>query len=355
MLRVGIVGCGFIGTVHSFALKGLVGAGLVDAAVTAVCDLDAAKADATAEAHGAEVSPDPVTLVDAVDVVWVCTPTAGHVEVVEAAAVAGRATLCEKPLGRDLREAERVAAALARVPHRVGLVLRAAPVFRALRDELSSGGHGRPMAVAFRDDQFFPVGGMYGSSWRAEVAQAGAGTVLEHSIHDVDLLRWLLGEPGAVAARTANFAGHEGVEDAAVMDLTFDGGTLAGLTSVWHAVATRQSARRLEVFCERALLWLDDDNLGPLHIETSEGAEVRECPGPEWARAFDLPEEYRRPLALYATPAKEFLDDLASGRPPRGPDADDAMAAHRIVDAAYRSAARGGSPVPVGWPGTRAR
>jgi len=255
--------------------------------------------------------------------------------------------LCEKPLGRDLAEAEQVVAALERVPHRVGLVLRCAPVFQVLRHALASGDHGRPMTAVFRDDQWFPLGGMYGSTWRADAAQAGSGTLIEHSIHDVDLLRWLLGEPRSVTGYTANFAGHPGVEDAATVGLAFESGALASLTSVWHRVASRPSTRRLEVFCEDALLWLDDDATGPLHVETSSGAEVRECPLPGWADVLEVPDEFRAGLALYAAPGKEFLEDLAAGEPPRGPSAADALVAHRIVDAAYRSADLGGSAIQL--------
>lgn len=346
-LRVGIVGCGFIGTAHSFALRGLVDAGLVDARVTHVCDHRRDQAEKAARAHGAEVAGDALELIEAVDVVWICTPTATHVELAEKAAAAGRAVLCEKPLGRHLGEAEAVAAALERVAHRVGLVLRCAPVFRALREELASGRHGRVMTAVFRDDQWFPVGGMYGSTWRSDADQAGAGTLVEHSVHDVDLLRWLLGEPVRVGGLTANFARHPGVEDLAVVHVEFETGALASLTSIWHRIATRPSTRRLEVFCEDALLWLDDDNLGPLHVETSGGHDVVECPLPEWSSAFRVPDEYRAALALYAAPAREFLDDLASGAAPRPPVAADALAAHRVVDAAYRSAELGGSPVSL--------
>lgn len=345
MLSIGMIGCGFIGTIHSFALKALVDAGLVDARVTHICEEAEDKAAFAAAAHGAEATADVADLITAVDVVWICTPTAGHLPLAEAAADAGRAVLCEKPLGRDLAEAERVVAALERVPHRVGLVLRCAPVFLALRDELTSGRHGRPMAAVFRDDQWFPLGGMYGSTWRADAEQAGAGTLIEHSIHDVDLLRWCLGEATVVTGQTANFAGHAGVEDTANVGLTFANGAVASLTSVWHRVASRPSTRRLEVFCEDAVLWLDDDSTGPLHVETSAGATVRECPLPGWAEKLAVPDEFRTALALYAAPSREFLEDVAAGRPPRGPNGADALAAHRIVDAAYRSADLGGSPV----------
>lgn len=347
VLRIGIVGCGFIGRVHSFALWALRDVGEVDGVVVSVFDHDLERANAVASVHGAEVAPDVDTLIDAVDVVWVCTPTSSHREVAAAAAAAGRAVMCEKPLGRDLAEAAAVGAALSDVPHRVGLVLRCAPVFRALAAEVATGRHGRPMAAVFRDDQSFPLGGMYGSTWRADAETAGAGTLIEHSIHDVDVLRWLLGDARTVSARTANFAGHQDIEDLAVATITFEGGAVASLTSVWHGVMSRPSTRRLELFCEDALLWLEDDNTGPLHVETSSGAAAIECPTPDWAAAFRVPDEHRAALALYAAAAKGFLDDLAAGAAGGPPGASEAVAAHRVVDAAYRSAGAGGTPVDV--------
>ena len=53
---------------------------------------------------------------------------------------------------------------------------------------VASGRHGRPLATTLRDDQYFPIQGQYGSTWRKDVAAAGGGTLIEHSIHDVDVL-----------------------------------------------------------------------------------------------------------------------------------------------------------------------
>jgi predicted dehydrogenase len=104
----------------------------------------------------------------------------------------------------------------------------------------------------------------------------------------------------------------------------------------------------LEVFCDDALLWADDDNLGPLHVETADDVEEVTCAPPEWSTRIDLPPEITVPLMQYAAPAKAFLDAVVAGRPPV-PDAATALAAHRVVDAAYRSA-RGGVPVPLPEP-----
>jgi predicted dehydrogenase len=352
VIRIGLVGCGHIGTVHAVALHQLAGAGLVDARLTTTFDDDAARASRVARHHGGEPAASLDALLDDVDVVWVCTWTAGHLAVVEAAADRGVAIFCEKPLATDLAGATQVAAALQRVPHQVGLVLRWSCVFRELERQLASGVHGRVLTTVMRDDQYFPVQGMYRSTWRGDVAYAGGGTLIEHSIHDLDLLRFLLGDPREVSGRTASRFGYPGIEDTAVATLVYGDGSVAQLTSVWHQVLSRESSRRLEVFCEKAMLWTDDDNLGPLHVETDDGEQIVELDAPPWSARFDLPEIYRKPLAPYAQAAKAFLDGLAcpgspdtAGRATAGyPSASDALAAHRIVELVYQSAADGGLP-----------
>jgi predicted dehydrogenase len=348
-VRVGIVGCGFIGTMHSFVLGAVVKAGLVDAVVTATHDVDETRATRVAAQHGAQAHTNLDSFLDEVDAVWVCTWTAAHEPVVAAAVERGLAVFCEKPLAPTFDECERVAGLLASVPHQVGLVLRYAPVFRAAAEIVASGRYGRVLACVMRSDQYFPNQGQYGSEWRSDVAKAGGGTLLEHSIHDVDVLSWILGTPTSVRAEVASRFGHPGIDDVAVVTLGYDEGAHATLLSVWHQVLTRESSRRLEVFCEQAFIWADDDYLGPLHVETSDGASVVEADLPAWVAALGVPAEHVAAVAQYAEPTIAFLHAVgAKGSAAMGsPDAQTALHAHRIVDAAYRSAAAGGIPTSI--------
>jgi len=343
-VRVGIVGCGNIGRTHSRALWALRKTGVADAVVAAVSDPDAERAASLAAHNDAEVL-SPEALFDAVDAVYVCTPTAHHPSIVEAAAARGLPIYCEKPLARDLPGAERVAAALAKVPHRVGLVLRCVPLFEAMADALASQRYGRTMTVLLRDDQYFPIQGQYASAWRSQHELAGGGTLIEHSIHDLDVFRWLCGDPLEVTCRTASFFGYEGIEDSAIATFSFAGGTTANLVSIWHDVLTRGSSRRVEIFAEHAYLWTDNDKAGPLHVETSDGADVVPTAFPAWVDEIPVPAEFRPVLGEYAEASRRFLSDVATGSS-GVPGAADALAAHRLVDAAYRSAASGGRPVP---------
>ena len=261
----------------------------------------------------------------------------------------GCAVFCEKPLAPDLGGAEALAAAVAAsgVPTQVGLVLRFAPVFRALRDLIASGELGAPMTAIFRDDQYFPVQGVYGSTWRGDVEVAGGGCLIEHSIHDLDILRFCLGEVTGVTGRTGNFSGHEGVEDLATVSLQFASGACAELVSVWHDILSRGSTRRVEVFCRQGMAWLDNDFLGPLHVQTTGGTEVRPCPPPGWVRDLALgDDDIGLAISAYVEADRAFLDAMSEGRAP-APSFADAVVAHRLVDAGYRWSASGGAPVTV--------
>jgi UDP-N-acetyl-2-amino-2-deoxyglucuronate dehydrogenase len=344
--RIGIIGCGFITMLHSRAIKGLVDAGLVDAAVVGACDVDLDRARKVAKAHGADVATaDAAELLAQVDAVWICTPTVSHRALVEQAADAGVAIFCEKPLAFTADDAAAMASAAASVPSQVGLVLRTSPVLGAMRDLVQSGDLGRPMAVVFRDDQYLPNQGQYASEWRADVSIAGGGTLIEHSIHDLDVLRWMLGDVAAVSARTSNHAGHEGIEDVAVASLLFESGAVASLTSVWHQILTRPSTRAIEVICERGIVSIDgDEYVGPLRLVSDGRTDSWQVQPPDWVLELPIEEPWKRYAGTYAPQARSFLDALAAGVTP-DPGLDVAVAAHRLADAVYESAASGGAPV----------
>ena len=352
MLRVGFVGSGLIAWAHGLSLKALIDGGVVDAAIVAVHDRRDRRARAFAEALAADgegVVADAAEVARRCDAVWVCTPTATHRGAVDEALAAGCAVFCEKPLDVDLERATALVEAVraSGAAAQSGLVLRSAPVFRALRELVRDGTFDAPMAAVFRDDQYFPIQGTYASQWRADAAQAGGGCLIEHSIHDVDILRFCFGDVTSVTARTANHAGHEGIEDVAVVTLSFSSGFEAQLTSVWHDILSRGSTRRLEVFFRRGLAWLDNEFRGPLHLQTSEGTEVRACPSPEWVDALPLADdEVGLAVRAYVEADRAFVDAVTAGRGPE-PGLDVALQAHRLVDAAYRSAAAGGVPRPL--------
>jgi myo-inositol 2-dehydrogenase / D-chiro-inositol 1-dehydrogenase len=347
VLRIGFIGTGVIAWAHSIGLHAMIKAGVIDANITAAYDCDQRRSAAFASAAGALAVKNLAEVLERCDAVWVCTPTACHDAAVELAVASGRAVFCEKPLAVDLARAEHLAAVVRELgaASQVGLVLRSTPVFRSLRDLASSEELGPAMSVVFRDDQFFPVQGHYASTWRKDFDQAGGGCLIEHSIHDLDILEFCLGPAVELSARTRNFAGHPGIEDVASVSLSFASGATAELTSVWHEILSRPSTRRVELFCRDGLVCVDNDYGGPLYIETSEGTSVRSCEIPDWVG--DLPlrhDQVGLALRMYVEEDRAFVESVTGGRAP-GPTFDDALRAHTLADAAYRSASAGGEPI----------
>lgn len=350
MVRVGFIGCGFIARYHLMQL----GLSPVGCEVVGCVDPDPERADSFV-AHASRDHPrlgsprrmrDLRSLVELVDAAFVCTPTATHLEVVREAVAAGIGVFCEKPLGVDLADASEVAGSLSKAPvQMVGLVLRSSPAFLALRELVHSPQAGAVMNVVFRDDQYLPVGGMYDSAWRADAGLSGSGVLLEHSIHDVDILEWLIGPIDTVAARQGSFHGIEGIEDSISAMGTHASGASFTLASVWHEVHDRPSQRRVEVFCENRLVTLEGDIFGPVTVHDDDGVEsLADADLVQWLTDREV--EAVSAETRFLTTLAEHLDGAATVEHPR-PDASDALRAHVLVDAMYRSAREGGVPVAI--------
>lgn len=336
-LRVGFLGAGLIATFHSKLLH-VSGA---DVEWAGVFDPDTGKAERFATASGATVCSSEDQVLDTCDVAYVCTWTSEHARLVEAAVQRGLAVFCEKPLAIDLATAAQMAATVeqAGVTNQVGLVLRRSPAFGLMKALAADSDSGRPMSIVFRDDQYIPIQGLYASTWRGDVVKAGSGTLLEHSIHDLDLLEWVLGPIASVSARSASFHDLDGIEDSVAVSMAFMNGAVGTLVSVWHDMLERPSQRRVELFCERAHVTLRGDWWGP--VEWLIGGSGWRC-----AEGDDLEAEARRRGAVLGNPDEAFIDAVATGKP-AWPSFADARRAHVLVDAVYRSAAADGLPVDL--------
>ncbi len=115
-----------------------------------------------------------------------------------------------------------------------------------------------------RDDQDFPTRGAHASAWRNDPSLTAGGTLIEHSVHDFDLLTWMFGPVTSLYCRTRNVNGADGVEDFGATSMEFASGAHGQLTSIWHRMIARASNRRLEVFAENLFAASDADTLGPI-------------------------------------------------------------------------------------------
>jgi len=179
-----LVGAGFIGPVHAANL-----AAHAKARLSWVIDLNLAAARALAEKYGVRAGSDlSEALADPnVRAVIVCTPPRTHAPIIEAAARAGKAIFCEKPVDLDLARVDACARVLAEtgVAFHVGFNRRFDPSHRALHDAIRAGEIGRPemLVLSSRDPEISPPD---------YVAAMPYGIFYDTMIHDFDMARWLM-------------------------------------------------------------------------------------------------------------------------------------------------------------------
>jgi predicted dehydrogenase len=346
-----MVGCGSIARAHAAALRLLAEDGV--ASLVALADPHPAGMEQVAAIAGTveRRSADRRAVIDDpdVDAVVVITPTRFHHEVILDVVGAGKPLFTEKPLAPRFDEVCDIVdvVAGARIPAQVGFQSRFHPIVRYLHDTVTSGELGPPMAYTIRDDQFWPTGEVVDghTSWRSRVADAGGGALLEHSIHSCDIACWLFGRARRVHAVTRNIFGFE-VEDMAALTIEHETGVVGNLVSIFNGVQDREE-RRIEVFFERGVIEATTDFV----VRAPEDSLLRKgVTGP--AVRIDCEELLRTMLVeegldpdrqfwVYQYLAhREFACALGQGRPP-SPGLTDALEAHRLVEAGYRSAAAG--------------
>lgn len=231
-LRVGIVGCGRISRNHLEAFAGLDGARVVG-----VCDVDPARAQATAEAWDVEHAVDsvPALLALGLDVVSVCTPHPTHEAVVLEAAAAGVHVLCEKPVAVDMAAAERMTAACDSAGVELGVLFqrRFWPAAQRVRAAIDDGSLGTPVlghvsVLLHRDPGYYAQ-----DAWRGTWESDGGGVLMTQAIHYIDLLQWYMGEVAEVygAINTFKHGEHIDVEDSAAAVIKFTSGAMATLAA----------------------------------------------------------------------------------------------------------------------------
>jgi len=168
------------------------------------------------ELAGAVGAPSTTSVGDAMDrarAVVVCPEPTRQVQLVQAAAEAGRPVLCEKPFGVTPREAQFLLELSGKVPINVAFPVRYHPAAAHLWRSANDGTLGDVVAVWATNRNHFPGG------WFANPALAGGGCLLDHVVHVADLLHWIWGAEWAVVRAEAGVLHNPGlkVEDTAVV------------------------------------------------------------------------------------------------------------------------------------------
>ncbi|WP_027006178.1 inositol 2-dehydrogenase [Conexibacter woesei] len=225
-LRVGVIGTGRIGRLHAELLHRRV----AGARVTAVTDAHAPAAAAVAADLGvpATASADALIGRDDVDAVAICTSTDTHVELILAAAAAGKAIFCEKPVSLDLAAVDAAldAVATASLTFQIGFNRRFDPSHAAVRAAVVDGAVGAPhlVRITSRDPEPPPL----------DYVRTSGGIFLDMTIHDFDMARFVTGsEVVAVSAHGAlrirpDFA-QAGDVDTAIVTLEHADGCLTAI------------------------------------------------------------------------------------------------------------------------------
>jgi predicted dehydrogenase len=227
-LRIGIVGCGLVGKKRAEAARRL------GHAVVLVCDPDAVRAAALAEAHAARSCADPSALSDApLDLVVVATPHDALAGLAARMAEAGKHVLVEKPGARyahELAPVENTARARG-VQVRVGFNHRFHPAMQKARALVTAGAVGDLLYVRGRYGHGGRLG--YENEWRFKPEVSGGGEAIDQGTHLVDLARWFLGDMSDVDGHAASFFWPGKVEDNVFFLLRTAAGQVAHLHASW--------------------------------------------------------------------------------------------------------------------------
>lgn len=204
-MKVGLIGCGGMGTTHNLSLKAL--SGVMDVEVTAIADCRREFLDrAAAQWPGAAKYVTGMELLEheKPDIVHICLPSYLHTEHALAAMEKGIHVFCEKPVCLSVEDCKRLLEAKERtgVQFMVGQVVRSFEEYRYLKEVYDKGTYGRLKSVLMQR-----IGGDtdWGfEDWFHDEEKSGS-VVLDLHIHDLDFLRYMLGEPDSFDVKAAAF------------------------------------------------------------------------------------------------------------------------------------------------------
>ena len=224
-LNIGLIGLGRLGRVYARDLSTRIAC----TRLVAVADLAQDAVDEVAALYEVPLaSTDPAAVINdpSVEAVVIVTPTDTHRAVTRAAAAAGKAIFCEKPLAISLADARDMKQAVEStgVFFQLGFMRRFDRGYAAAKARLGEGAIGD--AVVFKSSSRDP----YPPSVEYANPKTSGGLIVDMGIHDFDLARWFMGEVASVQAVGGVLAypelGAVGDIDNAIVSLVFASGRL---------------------------------------------------------------------------------------------------------------------------------
>ena len=332
-LKVGVIGAGAWGKNHVRTL-----AGMADVELAAVCDAsEATRKRLTTQYPGLFVTDSPEELFKKVEAVVIAAPAPAHASLALQSVRAGIPALVEKPFALSVADAEAMAdaATKAGVPLLVGHLLVHHPIIQQLKTMIDDGTLGLPY---------------YTYSQRVNLGQVRPDENALWSLgpHDVSVALYLLGEaPTTVSAHGHSYL-QAGIEDVVFLIMTFASGVVAHAQLSW---LDPNKERKLTVVGSKKMVVFDD--MAPrekLRIY-DKGVDRKEA----FVSAAESLSLREGDISIPRVPGGEPLPielahfvRVARGAPPERTDAAEGVAVVRVLEAASRSLAAGGTPMDVG-------
>lgn len=340
-VRIAVAGAGVMGVRHIEAIRSCHEAelaGIVDPSGSAA-------AFAERENIPCFASLEDAFSAASLDAVILATPNQHHVEGGLQCVEAGVPLLVEKPLATDLagalqlvERAEALNVSLLTGHHR-----RHNPLVQAAKARIEAGDLGRIVGAhgmfwAMKPDEYFDV------SWRR---QKGAGPVYLNFIHDIDLMRHLVGEVASVQAIETNAIRGNEVEDAAGMLMTFDNGAIGTFTvsdSIVSPWSWELSSRENPAYppTEATCYWIGGTQSS---LELPNAALWSHTGKPSWWEPIGrtpLMRQSADPLVLQV----QNLADVVAGRASPVVSGREGLKTLAVIDAIKEAAASGGTVKP---------
>lgn len=327
-LKMGVIGLGFMGSLHARLWHELPHTALV-----AVADIDAAAGKAVADLYGCACYQDAAELLalSGIDAVSIVTPDRLHVAPVVAAAAAKKHILLEKPMAHDAAAAVEIAAAVERhgVRLMVAHVLRFDPRYVQLRAAADPAQLGEPIHLRAKRNSVRSLAQRLGSN----------SSILYYlGVHDIDMLQWVARSPiTRVYAQKVQKLSN-GNEDALYAVLNFANGAIGTLDYSWAWPDGLPNGYwvHFEVVGTKAASFLEVRDQG-LHIVTAEGTNG--------ADTHLWPDINGQITGILKDELMHFATALLENRPFVQPYAD-ALDAIRVIDALFKSIETG-APIDV--------
>lgn len=365
-LNVGIIGYGFMGRTHSNAYRKV--ANFFDVphkpVLKTICGLEEKEAKAFADRWGFETyTTDWHKVIDdkSIDVVDICVPNNYHAEIAIAAAKAGKAICCEKPLALNVAQAKKMVDAVekAGVPNLASFNYRRVPAVTLAKQLIDEGRLGKIFhyRANFLQDWTIsakvPQGGM--STWRLDVKVAGSGVTGDLLAHCIDTAMWHNGPISSVCAMTETFVKERmhaetgkvepvGIDDACTFFCRFDNGSMGNFESTRYARG-HKALYTFEINGEHASIAWDLHDLHRLsYFDHRDDSIVRgwrsvhvtdgDMPymGKWWVPGLQIGYEHS-----FVHQTADFLTNMAKGKP-TAPTFRDALATQKVCEAVLASA-----------------